>query len=318
MTDISMKLSAYLDGELSDDEARIVEQQLADDPQLQAEFDELLAANVIAENSFKQMLHEPIALSVAQMIKTADASDVVTTGSNTESASGSDIIDREVPLGDAERDVINKDNVVPINNSGTRGAIWRSMAASLLVFLLGGAGGYSLHKELVVEGAGTNGIGSDVTGVGVKKAGWLQEIADYHAVYSTEERHLVEVGADKKEHLEKWLSKKTGALVQVPDLSGLGYVFEGGRLLVADGRPVAQLIYRDKDKTVVALCIQKMPPGMFKNKTKDQIVAADMNKDTIKDFDFVSWASGAVHYVVVGPNGKPELEKIAIAAARHI
>ncbi len=306
MTDISVKLSAYLDGELDEDEARLIEAQLADDPLLQQELDELVEANSIALLSFENMLHEPIELSVAQSIKTADETDAIPDFEADVTANERKVID-----GVFDQPSVKRQRDADQQQLAVRSPLWRSMAASLILFLLGGAGGYTLHKEMFAGGA-------PVEIAAVEKRGWLKEIADYHAVYSTEERHLVEVRGDKKEHLTNWLVKKTGASFQVPDLSGLGYVFEGGRLLVADGRPVAQLIYRDKDATVVALCIQKMPAGMFSDKSKDQIGAADMKKNTIKDFDFFSWASGAVHYVVVGPNGKTELEKIALEAARHI
>ncbi|BAL23355.1 anti-sigma factor [Azoarcus sp. KH32C] len=66
-----------------------------------------------------------------------------------------------------------------------------------------------------------------------------------HAVYSPEVRHPVEVGADQQQHLVAWLSKRLGAPVHVPDLSGDGFALLGGRLLPDTTGPSAQFMYED-------------------------------------------------------------------------
>jgi anti-sigma factor RsiW len=144
----------------------------------------------------------------------------------------------------------------------------------------------------------------------VVTAGWLADIADYHAVYAAQGRHLVEVGADESDHIETWLGNTIGAAFSIPDLSQFDLTFEGGRLLVANGKPVAQLMYRDADGAVVALCLQQSatqtdePPSF--------------NAQTINGFDFVSWRAGTAQYVVIGEGGAPDLADIAAAAAVDI
>ena len=66
-----------------------------------------------------------------------------------------------------------------------------------------------------------------------------------HAVYSPEVRHPVEVGADQQDHLVKWLSKRLGTDLRVPELATLGYDLVGGRLLSGSQGPVAQFMYQD-------------------------------------------------------------------------
>ena len=66
-----------------------------------------------------------------------------------------------------------------------------------------------------------------------------------HAVYSPEVRHPVEVGADQQDHLVKWLSKRLGTDLRVPELATLGYDLVGGRLLSGPQGPVAQFMYQD-------------------------------------------------------------------------
>jgi anti-sigma factor RsiW len=85
----------------------------------------------------------------------------------------------------------------------------------------------------------------------------LEEIADYHAVYARETIHQVEVPASQTTHIESWLGDRLHRRLQVPDLSRQGLQFSGARLLVVDGAPVADLMYRwpDRDHEPVALCI---------------------------------------------------------------
>ncbi len=72
-----------------------------------------------------------------------------------------------------------------------------------------------------------------------------REAAVAHVVYSPEVLHPVEVSADQQEHLVKWLSKRLGARLKVPDLTAAGYQLVGGRLLPAEQGAAAQFMYQD-------------------------------------------------------------------------
>lgn len=254
MTDFSEKLSAYLDGELDPASAEAVEARLATDPNAQAELDAMVLADAVAQKQFEKQLNDPVPFALAQQIKAT-------------------------PLKAA---------------SAPSRLIWGAMAASLVVFALGGIGGYILK---------------DQTGV-VRTAGWIADIADYHGVYASQGRHLVEVGASESDHIETWLGTTTGVNFSIPDLSSFDLTFEGGRLLVAYGKPVAQLMYRQADGSVVALCLQQSDA---KNETPPTF-----KEQSINGFDFVSWSEGNANYVIIGPSGKPDLDAIASAAALEI
>lgn len=96
-------------------------------------------------------------------------------------------------------------------------------------------------------------------GIGIT-AGWLLRptdapalynrlIADAvsaHTVYVAENRHAVEVASDDTEHLSTWLSDRLSTRLAMPDLTGQGFTFLGGRLLPAPALPggrAAQLMY---------------------------------------------------------------------------
>jgi len=255
MTDFSTQLSAYLDGELDPATAAKVEERLATDPAAQAELDALMEADAFAQDAYAAELDAPVPFALAQKIKNA-------------------------PM---------PQSAVPKPRP-----IWGALAASLVVFALGGVGGYALKGQTAP----------------VQTAGWLADIADYHAVYASQGRHLVEVGAEESDHIETWLGNTIGTSFTIPDMTSFGLTFEGGRLLVANGKPVAQLMYRDAAGTVVALCLQRS--------NAPSAGAPAFNAQTLNGFDFVSWNAGDANYVVIGPNGRPDLGDIAAAAALEI
>jgi anti-sigma factor RsiW len=141
------------------------------------------------------------------------------------------------------------------------------------------------------------------------KPGWLDHVAEYHAVYAAQGRHLVEVPASEQAHLEKWLSEQTGVPFVVPDLSASGLSFEGGRLLVANGKPVAQLMYKDAGGQVIAVCFMTGGDAAL---GEGETVFADRK---IAGFDMVSWKDRTASYVVIGPADRADLRQIAETAA---
>jgi anti-sigma factor RsiW len=263
MTDFSLKLSAYLDGELNAEDVAMVEARLATDPDAQAQFDALIQADADALDQFDALLSDPVPLSLAQQIKNA-------------------------PL---EAHPVAQS----LSSAVTRRPLWGMIAASLAVFMLGGAGGYVLKGQTApVQMAST----------------WLTDIADYHAVYAKQGRHLVEVSADESDHIETWLGDTTGAQFTIPDLSQFDLTFQGGRLLVAGGKPVAQLMYTQADGTVIALCLQR-------NGTPET-GTTPFKSQTLNGFDVVSWKTTQAAYVVLGPQGQSNIADIATAAALEI
>ncbi|MBW4709183.1 anti-sigma factor [Roseobacter sp. YSTF-M11] len=251
MTDISLKLSAYLDGELDVAEAAAIETRLAADPEAQAELDALISAHAAAQEQYDAELSHPVPLTLAKKIKAAR----------------------------------------PTSGPRPSRPIWGTLAASLVVFMIGGVGGYLLKDQTAPP----------------RTTGWLSDIADYHGVYASQTRHLVEVGANEAQHIETWLGKTVGVSFTIPDLSGFDLTFEGARLLVANGKPVAQLMYRQGDGTVIALCLQRSGAPTAG--------APTFTDRTINNFDFVTWSAGNADYVVIGPRGLPGLKAMASEAS---
>ena len=262
MTDLGQQLSAYLDGELPEEDARRIEALLETDEVARAEFDALMAANAVAQAEFEEMLHDPAPLALARAIRTID-----------------------LP---SPPEPVAKENVRRI-------PAWAAVAASAALIVAAGLGGY-------VAGTGN---APEVT---VASGGWLQDIADYHGIYARQSRHLVEIGADERDHIRNWLGDEIGTTFSIPDLSGQGLTFEGGRLLVAAGNPVAQLVYTDGEGIVLALCL----------KGTDKPDNAERVATTIDGFDMVSWRADGADLVIVGPGGYPDLARIVDSAADQV
>ena len=255
MNEYAEKLSAFLDGELSQKETQQIEAALSSDPALQAELEALMAADVLAQDEFDAMLSEPVPLDLVSAIQNVPETPAAANLSTAQSARG-----------------------------------WLTAVAASIALLIGGTAGYFTGASQGTQVAAA--------------PGWLSDIADYHRVYAEQTRHLVEVRADEADHIQTWLTNTIGSDVRIPDLSAHGLSFQGARLLVAAGKPVAQLMYLDPAGNVVALCqIQTDTP-------RD-----GFGQQTINAFDMVSWGAGNANFVIVGDEGRSDLAEIAQTAA---
>ncbi len=125
----------------------------------------------------------------------------------------------------------------------------------------------------------------------------LQEVGEYHAVFAQETSHLVEVPATQLAEIRMWLGERVGFPLAVPDLRGDGLEFKGARLLVVDGRPVAQLMYTDAAGAPIALCA-----GSSQIPDSPNIHLAS-NGDT----RLFGSAKAGRFFVVAGPSGRQAL-----------
>lgn len=163
---------------------------------------------------------------------------------------------------------------------------WLAWAAAIALAVLTASGGYFAGRQQAEQQ--------------IASADWVTEVAGYHKVYAAQARHLVEVPASDSEHLVSWLSKETGVPFTVPDLSAQGLTFEGGRLLVAAGKPVGQLMYRDASGAVIALCfIASDKPAM------------DPTARDLEGYDVLVWGKPGARFIVIGPKGDARLPEVA-------
>jgi anti-sigma factor RsiW len=112
---------------------------------------------------------------------------------------------------------------------------WRQAATAVVLLAVGFAAGWTLH-------------GLDA-GDAPPDAGFVRQAVGAHVVFTGENRHAVEVRADKEErHLVRWLSKRLGHPVQPPPLRQAGFELVGGRLVADRAGPAAQFMYQDANR----------------------------------------------------------------------
>ena len=135
----------------------------------------------------------------------------------------------------------------------------------------------------------------------------LTEVAEYHGVYSRETVHLVEVPAAQAEHLKAWLGRRVNRPLVIPDLSAEGLTFAGGRMIVLDGSPVAELMYTRVQGLPIAFCV-------FNRDGASPEVRLDRRGPT----SLASWGDKSHTYVVVGEADQTMIRSIAARARTQL
>lgn len=257
MSDLSLKLSAYLDQELPEDQLEEIRFLIETDPTISEEFEKLAFANDHVLSEFDDFLDTETSQDLVDMIENAQL----------------------------------QASVKPLPIAANNNFSFRSMAAGIALLIAGGIGGFVFHEanqpEITVA----------------QTTGWLHHVADYHGIYAQQKRHLVEVGASEADHIVGWLSKTTGLPFSIPDITNTGFEFQGARLLVVKGKPVAQLMYKDQAGSVVAIC--------FQSNSGTMMGSGELKSSTINGFDIVSWSKGNGQYLVIGEQTESRLKEVA-------
>jgi anti-sigma factor RsiW len=127
-----------------------------------------------------------------------------------------------------------------------------------------------------------------------------------HVVFSPEVRHPVEVPAAEQDHLVRWLSKRLGRPLKVPDLTSNGYELVGGRLLSGGDGPRAQFMYQTARGDRITLYVGALE-------------AAHAQATAETAFRFTSeggtssfyWVDQGFGYALAGRLGRAELQALA-------
>lgn len=171
---------------------------------------------------------------------------------------------------------------------------WRALAASVALFALGGAAGWSLHS----------GSGAPMVGI----PALAQEAADSYEVYAPDHGHAVELHAAESGELVRWLSARLNHPVMIPDLAASGYRFMGGRLVATAHGPAGLLMYDDDRGTRLVLLVRPMAVDPNARMTEHR-------RDGVMGY---AWATAGMGYSLEGPAATPSLHPLANEARRQI
>jgi anti-sigma factor RsiW len=157
------------------------------------------------------------------------------------------------------------------------------------------------------------GIGAFVAGImwgrgePTERESLIDDIAEYHQIYSREHRHYLKIPADRGEELMATLADHVGRKIEVPDLAAAGLRFALGRMLVVNGSAIAELMYTRDDGLPVAICIARM---------KESDAPLKVEKRGLQRA--ASWIKGGFAFVVVGEIDRPTAEALAALVVAQI
>jgi anti-sigma factor RsiW len=226
------RLIAYLDGEVEMAERRDIEAWLEADPGARDRLLALAESANLVRLAFDGVIHEPVP---ERLIAAARG-------------------ETTAPEPSAK--------VVPFRRRQAAGqrrfqSSWRialPVAASLFGLLLGGSGGYFGVGKLLPGGSAAKQAAIETAADNL----WLDNAAGYFKllVGAGGDGALIDVPAtgDPRQALQK-ISQSLPQEVRLPDLKPWGLTFRGVRVVVADGRPAAQLVYTTDNKAIGPLTL---------------------------------------------------------------
>lgn len=177
-----------------------------------------------------------------------------------------------------------------VARAAARRRLWTMVAAASVALVLGAGGGWYAGTQAGGEAGGLT-------------AHWDTMAADAvlaHRTYAADVAHAVEVGPDRP-YLARWISRRLGHDLPVPDLSSAGYRLVGGRVLPGDAEGAAsQLLYENASGDRIALYVWAGERGKsaFRTYSADGVTA-------------VYWVDQGCGYAVTADLGKAAIEPIA-------
>ena len=227
------RLIAYLDGELEPAERRDIEAWLDSDPVARERLAALAESANLVRLAFDEVMHEPlperlIAAARGETVAAEPSAQVLPFKARQGGPRGrgcAALVDRAAGRRFAVR---------PACSAAS------SPMSSVGKLVPAGLGG----KQPAVETAAADKV-------------WLDNAAGYFKLFvSAGDGGLVDVPAtgDPREALQK-ISQSLPQEVRLPDLKPWGLNFRGARLVVAEGRPAAQLVYTTENKAIGPLTL---------------------------------------------------------------
>lgn len=106
--------------------------------------------------------------------------------------------------------------------------------------------------------------------------------------------------------VEAWFRDEAGLSVTVPEISG--YLFSGGRLLIVEGQPAAQLVYRSIPDGLYLSLLRFADRGMNLGdmEKSDGFMVGQQGPTSI-----ITWLSGDDRTVLIGESPSPALRQVA-------
>jgi anti-sigma factor RsiW len=204
-------------------------------------------------------------------------------------------------------------------------APWSQALAAGLLLALGVGAGWVGHRELGGQPAA---LASSAAPAGEVVRAIAQDAMAAHVVYAPDPRRPVEIGADQQELLLRWLSRRLGHSLQLPELGELGWHLVGGRLLSGDTRGAAparaQFMYQNSEGQRLTLYLSVLASaGAPADRVADRTASAAIrpvapSSADLAAFGFATagttrsfyWTEGSFGYALVGDLPRDALHRL--------
>jgi anti-sigma factor RsiW len=168
-----------------------------------------------------------------------------------------------------------------------------------LAFAAGGAGGWLLGGQ-----SGPR-PGTTASALAVLQ----QQALSSYAVYAPDQRRPIELEANRRDDLARWLSHRLNRPVAPPDLAALGYRLLGGRLVATEqGGAAALFMYEDDQGTRLAILMRPMRPEFH-------APVSPMQKGPVRGD---AWIEKGLGYALVAPVPPAELRPLTEQVRQQI
>jgi anti-sigma factor RsiW len=257
---LEVRLSAFIDGQVSEEDARELEALIASNDDARGIYETLKMGSDFGNKAFEEMLREPVPLDLVRKIKAIEA--------------------EPAPVRQAANN----------NVASFMRFIPQAIAASVMLLFAGAYAGYYVAEnripgdmpELVSETSNLEAPGGEVKTRGMGNLTFelpapeadseikpvstrsftkadvaLAEVASAHKVYAADKVHADEVPAAQESELIGYLEAVTSVKFSVPDLSAEGYKLRGGKFVEVVGQPTGALFYEDGAGKSVAVYFMK-------------------------------------------------------------
>lgn len=167
-----------------------------------------------------------------------------------------------------------------------RAFAWQAIAATLLV-TVGGVGGWSMRGAAMRASHGIPAL--------------TQEAFDSYAVYAPDNDRPVEIQASDRGRLVGWGSQRLNRPVNVPDLSGAGFRFLGGRVVPTPHGPALMYMFDNQKGVRIVMLVRNM--AIDRNEPMSWRDGGSVGS--------VSWSRDGTGFSLVGPLAAPSLRSVA-------
>ena len=164
-------------------------------------------------------------------------------------------------------------------------ASWRVAAAIALAFAAGAVGGLWLGSQ-------------PLTGIGAL----AQEAADSYTVYAVDEHRPVEIRADQRNVMTRWLSNRLNRQVAPPNLAAAGYELLGGRLVASPHGAAALFVYENAQHKRLIIYVRPMAEPTETTTIK----AIDVN-----DLDGCAWIDQGIGYTLIAKADYAHIQELS-------